>query len=99
MGKKVRDLQDARDTAYKEKTDREADLDKITHKIETKEDFLLKMQTELKVQEEQLAEAERVMKEMAVELQEGRLPRLEELTTTIADCEAAINALGTFNLH
>src|SRR5256884_9463050 len=57
------------------------------------------MQTELKVQEEQLAEAERVMKEMAVELQEGRLPSLEELKTTIADCEAAINALGPINLR
>src|SRR5437879_31195 len=99
MGKKVRDLQDARDTAYKETTDREADLDKITHKTETTEDFLLKMQTELKIQEEQLAEAERVMKEMAVELQEGRLPSLEELKTTIADCEAAINALGPINLR
>src|SRR2546426_877990 len=99
MGKKVKDLQDARDSAYKEKTDREADLDKVTHKIETKEDFLLKMQTELKVQEEQLAEAERVMKEMAVELQEGRLPSLEELKTTIADSEAAINALGPINLR
>ncbi|TLZ84811.1 MAG: hypothetical protein E6K03_01110 [Methanobacteriota archaeon] len=82
-----------------EKTDREADLDKVTHKIDTKEDFLLKMQTELTVQEEQLAEAERVMKEMAVELQEGRLPSLEELKTTIADCEAAINALGPINLR
>jgi len=99
MGKKVKDLQDARDAAYKEKTDREADLDKVTHKIDTKEDFLLKMQTELTVQEEQLAEAERVMKEMAVELQEGRLPSLEELKTTIADCEAAINALGPINLR
>src|SRR5438128_228468 len=99
MGKKVKDLQDARDAAYKEKTDREADLDKVTHKIDTKEDFLLKMQTELKVQEEQFAEAERVMKEMAVELQEGRLPSLEELKTTIADCEAAINALGPINLR
>ncbi|HWM51567.1 MAG TPA: chromosome segregation protein SMC, partial [Thermoplasmata archaeon] len=99
MGKKVKDLQDARDAAYKEKTDREADLDKVTHKIDTKEDFLLKMQTELKVQEEQLAEAERVMKEMAIELQEGRLPSLEELKTTISDCEAAINALGPINLR
>jgi len=99
MGKKVKDLQDARDAAYKEKTDREADLDKVTHKIDTKEDFLLKMQTELKVQEEQLAEAERVMKEMAVELQEGRLPSLEELKTTIADCDAAITGLGPINLR
>src|SRR6266699_136531 len=99
MGKKVKDLQDARDAAYKEKTDREADLDKLTHKIETKEDFLLKMQTELKVQEEQLAEAERVMTEMAVEVKEGRLPSLEELKTTIGECEAAITALGPINLR
>src|SRR5437899_4634649 len=99
MGKKLKDLQDARDAAYKEKTDREADLDKVTHKIETKEDFLLKLETELKVQEEQLAEAERVMTEMAGEVKEGRLPSLEELKTTIADCEAAINALGPINLR
>src|SRR6266550_2415550 len=99
LGKKMKDLQDARDAAYKEKTDREADLDKATHKIETKEDFLLKMQTELKVQEEQLAEAERVMTEMAVEVKEGRLPSLEELKTTIGECEAAITALGPINLR
>jgi len=99
MGKMMKDLQDARDAAYKEKTDREADLDKVTHKIETKEDFLLKMETELKVQEEQLAEAERVMTEMAVELKEGRLPSLEELKKTISECDAAINALGPINLR
>lgn len=99
MGKKMKDLQDTRDAAYKEKTDREADLDKITHKIETKEDFLLKMETELKVQDEQLAEAERVMREMAVEVKEVRLPTLQELRTTIEDCEAAINALGPINLR
>src|SRR2546427_77932 len=99
MGKKIKDLQDARDAAYKEKTDREADLDKVTHKIETKEDFLLKLETELKVQEEQLAEAERVMTEMAVEVKEGRLPSLEELKTTIGECEAAITPLGPINLR
>src|SRR6266545_1466934 len=49
MGKKIKDLQDARDAAYKEKTDREGDVDKVSHKIETKEDFLLKMETELRV--------------------------------------------------
>ncbi|HEY5605956.1 MAG TPA: chromosome segregation protein SMC [Thermoplasmata archaeon] len=99
MGKKMKDLQDARDAAYKEKTDRDADLDKVTHKIDTKEDFLLKMETELKVQEEQLTEAERVMTEMAVELKESRLPSLEELKKTISECDAAINALGPINLR
>src|SRR5467141_4380503 len=89
MGKKLKDLQDARDAAYKEKTDREADLDKVTHKIETK----------VKVQEEQFAEAERVMTEMAVDVKEGRLPSLEELKTTIGECETAITALGPINLR
>src|SRR6266511_2467364 len=99
MGKKIKDLQDARDAAYKEKTDREGDVDKVSHKIETKEDFLLKMETELRVQEEQLAEAERVMTEMAVEVEEGRLPSLQELKATIGECEAAITALGPINLR
>jgi len=99
MGQAMKDLQDARDAAYKEKTDRDADVDKVIHKIETKEDFLLKMETELKVQEEQLAEAERVMTEMAVEVQEGRLPSLQELKATIGECEAAITALGPINLR
>src|SRR5438309_11051042 len=57
------------------------------------------MQTELKVQEEQLAEAERVMTEMAVEVKEGRLPSLEELKSTIGECEAALTALGPINLR
>jgi chromosome segregation protein len=99
LAKKMKDIQDARDAAYKEKTDAEADLDKATHKIETKEDFLLKMQTELKVQEEQLAEAERVMREMAVEIKEGKLPSLETLKRTIGESEAAIGALGPINLR
>ncbi len=99
MGKKIKDLQDARDAAYKEKTDREGDVDKVSHKIETKEDFLLKMETELRLQEEQLAEAERVMTEMAVEVEEGRLPSLQELKATIGECEAAITALGPINLR
>lgn len=99
MGKKMKDLQDARDAAYREKTDIEGELDKVTHKIETKDDFLLKMQTELKVQEEQLAEADRVMKEMAVEIREERLPSLEALKQTISECEAQIQALGNINLR
>ena len=99
LAKKMKDIQDARDAAYKEKTDAEADLDKATHKIETKEDFLLKMETELKVQEDQLAEAERVMREMAVEIKQGKLPSLEELRRTINESETLIGALGPINLR
>jgi len=98
MSRKMKDLQEARDAAYKEKTDVEAALDKASHKLETKDDFLLKMQTELRVQEEQLAEAERVMRELSVEVR-GKLPSLEELKRTIADSEAAITALGPINLR
>ena len=99
MSKKLKDLQDARDASYKEKTDAEANLDKADHKIETKDDFILKMETELRVQEEQFAEAERVMREMAVELKEVKLPSLETLKRTIADSETQIGALGPINLR
>ncbi len=98
MTRKMKDLQDARDAAYKERTGIEGDLDKVSHKIETKDDFLLKMQTELKVQEEQLAEAERVMQEMNADVR-GKLPSLTELKRTIGDCETQIAALGPINLR
>ena len=99
MGKAMKDLQDARDAAYREKTDLEGELDKVTHKVETKDDFILKMQMELKVQEDQLAEADRVMKEMAVEIKEERLPSLETLKQTISECDVQIAALGNINLR
>jgi chromosome segregation protein len=99
MGKKLKDLQDARDAAYREKTDIEGAFDKVSHKIETKDDFILKLQTELKVQEEQLAEADRIMKEMAVDLTERTLPTLETLKQTISECETQITALGPINMR
>jgi chromosome segregation protein len=98
LTKKMKDLQDARDAAYKAKTDVEGELDKFSHKIETKEDFLLKMQTELRVQEEQLAEADRIMRELTVEVR-GKLPSLAELKRTISESEGAIGALGPINLR
>ena len=99
LGKKMKDLQDARDAAYKAKTDLDGDFDRVAHKIETKDDFILKLQTEAKVQEEQLAEADRVMKEMAVEVTEEKLPSLETLKQTISESEAAIAALGPINMR
>jgi len=39
------------------------------------------------------------MTEMAVEVEEGRLPSLQELKATIGECEAAITALGPINLR
>lgn len=99
MGKKVKDLQDARDTAYREKTDIEGEHDRVSHRVETKDDFILKLQTEERVQEEQLAEADRVMKEMGVEVKEVKLPSLETLKRTISESETQIAALGSINLR
>ena len=99
IGQKMKDLQDARDGAYREKTDVEGDLDKVTHKIETKDDFVLKLSTELRVQEEQLSEADRVMKEMGVDVHEEKLPSLETLKRTISESEGQIQALGNINLR
>ena len=99
IGQKMKDLQDARDGAYREKTDLEGDLDKVTHKVETKDDFVLKLSTELRVQEEQLSDADRVMKEMGVDVHEDKLPSLETLKRTISESEGQIQALGNINLR
>ncbi len=99
FGKKMKDLQDARDAAYREKTDLEGAFDKASHKIETKDDFLLKLQTDLRAQEEQLADADRVMKELGVDVGEAKLPSLESLKQTISECETQIGALGNINLR
>ncbi len=99
MSKQVKDLQDARDAAYKEKTDLEGALDKLGHRLETREDYFLKLQTELKVQEKQLAEAEQVLAEVQADIDAAKLPTLEELKRTIAECDAQIQALGNINLR
>jgi chromosome segregation protein len=98
MSKEMQGLQTDRDAAYREKTELEGEIDKLGHKIETKEDFATNLQTELRVQEESLAKALEDLKALGREI-EGKLPPLDELKRTIAECDTQIQALGPINMR
>ncbi|MEE9224395.1 MAG: hypothetical protein V3U51_06585, partial [Thermoplasmata archaeon] len=98
MGKDVRDLRDTRDAAYKTKTEIESEIDKNLHRLHTKEDFTLGLQSELNVGETKLAEANRELEELDADVGEELLPT-EELTQTIKECEVAMETMGPVNLR
>ncbi len=98
MSKEMQGLQADRDAAFQEKTELEGEIDKVGHKLETKEDFYVNLQTELRAQEESLAKAEEELKALGREI-EGKLPPLDELKRTIAESEAQIAALGQVNMR
>jgi chromosome segregation protein len=98
MGKEVRELRDKRDSAYKLKTGIESEIDKNLHKLHTKEDFILGLQSELNVGETKLTEANQELEELNVEIGE-EIPPTGELTETINECEVAMETMGPVNLR
>jgi len=98
MGREVKELQDARDEAYKGKTDLEAAVDRVTQKIETKEQGTLGLQMALQEEEGKLRQAQEEIALVQVAVT-GELPSMEALKRTIAEAEAQIGALGNVNLR
>jgi chromosome segregation protein len=94
----MRELQEARDEAYRRKTRLEGEIDKVAHRIDAREDFHLGLQSTLRVQEEKLAVAEAELAAYEVQV-EGSLPTLEALKTTIEETERQIEALGPVNMR
>ncbi len=97
MGQEMKELQAKRDESYRQKTGLEAEIDKVKHKIETKDDFYLGLQTELKVQEDKLAEASKELETYQVTI-EGKLPSIDDLRSTISNSETKMAALGNVNM-
>lgn len=97
MGKEMQDLQAKRDAVYRQKTGLEADIDKVKHRMETKDDFYLGLQTELKVKEDKLAEADKELEGYQITM-EAKLPSLDDLRKTISDSDAQILTLGNVNM-
>jgi chromosome segregation protein len=98
QGREVKELQDARDEAYKAKTDLESAVDKVAQKMEAKESMFLSLQVALQDQESKLRLAEEELAAVQVEVS-GELPSMETLKRTIAETEAQVNALGNVNLR
>ncbi|MCK5548077.1 MAG: hypothetical protein KAI64_03625, partial [Thermoplasmata archaeon] len=95
--KVMKDLSAKRDAKYKEKVEIGSELEKLTDKMHTKEDFLTGMRLEIQTSEQQLMTAEEELKNFNVDI-EDELPSAEELKKTIAGAEAAINSLGNVNM-
>ena len=98
MGREVKELQDARDAAYREKTNVEAAIDKVAQRMEAKESMFLSLQVALQDQENKLRQAEAEIAQLQVEVP-GEIPSLETLKRTIAEAEAQVDALGNVNLR
>ncbi len=98
LGAKTAQLRQARDEAFQARGRAEAELDKLAHRMETREDFLVGLRTELKAQEEALKNAEEETRGRELSVVD-ELPTLEALRATIARCEAAMAALGAVNMR
>lgn len=98
MGKETKELREKRDEAYKTKTRIENEIDKNVHQLHTKEDFLLGLQTELKVGEEKLAEAQMELESLDADVGD-EIPPTRELKRTINECQVSIETMGPVNLR
>ncbi|MFQ6127709.1 MAG: chromosome segregation protein SMC [Thermoplasmata archaeon] len=98
MGEELREIRDRRDEAYKKKTKLENEIDKIVHKTETKEDFLLGLKRELEVGKQKLSEAEKDLGGFKLEITE-ELPSADELKKTMEECQKSIEVLGPVNMR
>ncbi len=98
MGDELNSLRTKRDSLYKKKTDGEANIDKITTKVQTSCDFVLSLQTKVGDSEKKLAEAETELKQYETVKLPDELPSQEDLKAAVADCERQISTLGNVNL-
>jgi chromosome segregation protein len=98
LGHRTEELRKARDEAFKAKGRLEGEIDKVNHRLETRGDFLLGLNTELKVQTAALAAAEEELARYQVNPSE-EMPSLEDLRATIGATQAEMDSLGAVNLR
>jgi len=98
MGDELKEIRDLRDETYREKTRLENEIDKIIHKMDTKEDFLLGLQRELDVGKQNLDEAEKTLEGCEIESTDD-LPSANDLKRTIEECQKSIETLGPVNMR
>jgi len=98
MGDELNSLRTRRDTLYKKKTDTEANIEKVTTKIQTSCDFVLSLQTKVQEAEKKLQEAETDLVQYSSLKLPEEMPSVEDLKVTVADCEKKMSTLGAVNL-
>ena len=98
MGDQLNSLRTKRDSLYKKKMDTDANVDKITTKIQTSCDFVLSLQTKVAEGEKKLQEAEAELAQFTNAKLPEEMPSVEDLKVTVAECERHISTLGAVNL-
>jgi chromosome segregation protein len=97
MGKEIKDVREKRDRMYKDKTEQENEIDKLLHKMETTDDFILGLNTKFQVVEKEL---DNLTEELEGKIEvTGKIPSLSELKKTIQECEVSMGALGAVNMR
>jgi len=98
MGDELNSLRTKRDSLYKKKTDTEANIEKVTTKIQTSCDFVLSLQTKVQESEKRLKEAEGELAQYSALKLPEEMPTVEDLKLTAAECERKMATLGAVNL-
>ncbi len=98
MGDELNSLRTKRDAHYKKKTDTEANVEKVTTKIQTSCDFVLSLQTKVQEAEKNLQEAEGELAQYSALKLPDEMPTVEDLKISIAECERKMSTLGAVNL-
>ncbi len=99
MDREVRELQQQKDELYKTKVSTEGQIDKVDTRIATKADLFIQLKANIKSVEDQLKAAAKELDNYALSADElKRVPKLNELTNTIQDCEGRMNSLGLVNM-
>jgi chromosome segregation protein len=99
MNKQMKSLGEKRDEIYKNKTDCEAQIDKISTKMETNQDFVIGLRAKGKNAEERYSEIELELKEYNIVIApEEKLPSLDSLKETIASSERRMRNLEPINM-
>jgi chromosome segregation protein len=98
MGDELNSLRTKRDALYKKKTDTEANVERVTTKIQTSCDFVLSLQTKVQEAEKKLQEAEGELAQYSALKLPEEMPTVEDLKVSVAECERKMSTLGAVNL-
>ncbi len=95
--REMRGIREGRDEAFRTKTEREAQMEKLRDKLDTTKDFLFSLESQRTTLQERLTEAE--AESLAFGKLEEDLPPMEEIKATIARCEKGLHSIGAVNLR
>ncbi len=97
MGKDLIIARDRRDKVYRTKMETEAEIEKLNHRAETKEDFIRGLRIEYENASKRLKEIEEAVKDIKIE-DKDKIPSMETLKKIIRRSEVSLETIGSVNM-